>query len=343
MAWPDEEGRHWAQAKVDDANKKEIEGALCTLISPNDDGDLDVLGSGFAIYAGSDKALCLGAAHSFEEVKRRQRHRMGIDYSRMPADFHPHGPEYVDLDSVRAVFLCNGDLLICDIDQYNSIANYDVAAFTVVAPDGKKPFAAHFGIDLGALRDGEEVMVIAHHLTLERQPPVGEETARGIIQRRLDLRGGGVTEAILGLTGVPGQSFVARTTIPVYGGMSGSPVVRTIGPSRKIVACGVVSSDLSKPEAFQSFLVAGRSAVSQLWPAMGLGLNVERPPEARSYVSLGELASSGAFDNCSDRVAVEVRHTQQATEITYVDERGAVPFRAQLRTTPHPRVPPQRE
>ena len=211
--------------------------------------------------------------------------------------------------------------------------NYDVVAFTVHAPEGRKIFNSRVAIDVGVPAIGEEIAVLTNNCDVTK---LGG--GHGTVEQRFEMRFGVVTEVIMGSEGLLGpQSFCFRTTVPVLGTMSGSPVIKKPEQGATVVAVGVVSSDHSVPEAFSSFLVAGYSTASMLWPAMGLGLDVAVPPDPARHHFLIELLEKGLLDNRSERVSVVVRQLAGEMQIHYLDERRQPPSGAILTTTGHPR------
>ena len=323
MTLPDEEGRFWFQAQWTDVDREKVESSVCTLLSVDEDGELDVLGSGFVIRADGNQALCLGAKHSFDVVKERQRRRTASGYAGVPPDFLPRGTHYVDTTFVKAQFLFGHEAVVCDVRQYDAIESYDVAVFTVVAPEELNPFDWRFPLDLREPEVGEELALIAHDMKLRRNRRVPGES---IIESSLDLRIGAVTEVVHGPSSMPGQSFVFRATFPVTPGMSGAPVISFPGPSLPMAVRGVVSSDHFSPdEAFQSYLTSATAAVSLLWPAMALRAEIRKQSDPSSYIFLGTMAQNGMLKNLSNRVAVHVSQSGETIETRYIDDRESPP------------------
>jgi len=75
-----------------------------------------------------------------------------------------------------------------------------------------------------------------------------------------------------------------------------------------------------------------------LWPAMGLGLDVEFSPHAKGHEFLADLLCKKLLDDRSNGVKVRVRHPNDKTEILYVDERTNPPTKVLLSTAGHPNV-----
>jgi hypothetical protein len=305
----DELGRFWVRARwtEEPAQEKQI---FATLSALNEDDELSILGNAFVVLANGSSAVCLGAAHSFEKAKQIQLRRKPTGHFNVPPDFRAKGPEYIAADQVHACFLIEEEPIVCRIDQINFIGGYDVAVFTVVAPEERKIFTSRAAIDLSAPRVGDEIAVLANHIT--HTPSVGE----GELELRFDLLMGIVTEVVMGPSALPGQSFYFRTTIPITGGMSGAPVLHKPVVGRPAIARGVISSDFSQKEAFDSYLIAGDSTATMLWPAMGLGLNVAMESSQPGHMFLADLREKKLLDDqSSSGISVRVRGGTDQTEV----------------------------
>jgi hypothetical protein len=304
---------------------------FCTLIAADENLEAMVLGNAFVVRDNGDSAVCIGAAHSFEAVKNVQRARSAVGHANVAPGFERKGPHYLAPDLVKAVFLIDGEAVICQVHQFNYIDNYDVVLFTVLAPEGRNIFKYRMAIDLGAPVVGEEVAVIANHYVQTKMDDGHSEVAL-----RLEMRRGVVTEVTMGRRGLAGLSLYFRTTIPVTGGMSGAAVVRKPTLHGAAVALGVVSSDHSDKAAFSDYMVPGDSAASMLWPAMGLAINLTIPPDPDRCYFLGEILDKGLLDNKSRNVSTQVRQVAGKTQILYIDARQQPPVKCLLTTTGHP-------
>src|SRR5436190_19336466 len=134
----DELGRSWVAAKFDDDHVPE-EMALLTLATLWDD-ELVILGNAFVIADFSDHAICLGAAHSFEEVKKIQDARSIQPHPSIPKVLLSSETRYIKTDGIFAVHIFRDQPTVCTVLQLNYIENYDVAVFVVQSPEGRKIF-----------------------------------------------------------------------------------------------------------------------------------------------------------------------------------------------------------
>src|SRR5262249_27741975 len=81
----DELGRYWVRAQFDGIPRQE-ERALVTLVSMFD-GHVEVIGNAFILMQQGKAAICLTAAHCFEEIKRKQRPERPAHHITLPEDF----------------------------------------------------------------------------------------------------------------------------------------------------------------------------------------------------------------------------------------------------------------
>jgi hypothetical protein len=117
--------------------------------------------------------------------------------------------------------------------------------------------------------------------------------------------------------------------------MSGGAIVAKPQRDQNLILLGIISADISPPEAFESFLVPGNSAASMLWPALGLGLTLATNEGPRPML-LAEVRSK-LFDDRTENVDIVVQETEEFTEIYFNDERSYPPIKALLQMTKFPR------
>jgi Trypsin-like peptidase domain len=315
----DELGRAWVDVIWDD-EPSEIKEGFGVLFSVDDDGAFEALGHAVVIWAGGASAICVGAAHSFEELGRRQRERSGLQNGQIAAAFLRNGPNYIDPSHAKVTFIIGGVPHICDIRQVIFQEGYDVALFTVHSPDGAAVFGARTALDFAAPQVGDVVAVVANQITVQNGEPGTCE-----MSAQFRMRFGVVTDVQFGKAHLPGLSFFIRTTIPVYGGMSGGALVKKPVLGENMVLLGIVSTDFSPEAAFNNYLVEGNSACSLLWPALGLSLvaslNGEEP---RPRLIQEFRTAAGGLDDRTRDVEVHVRE-REMTELMYIDRRVSPP------------------
>jgi hypothetical protein len=325
----DARGRSWAVALPDDGGNQVLEKAVvCTLVAYDDDFQVHVLGSAFVIGASGDRALCMCAAHSIEQAKAFESARQPRSAWNAPPDLAFPTPNYFYPCRIKAFFYIAGEAVTCDVEQLNYIAGNDLSLISVVSPRSRDLFQDRFSINFAVPAAGTEVAVISNQITLTRQ----ENSTK--INLSLQMRHGVVTDVEFG-KGIAGQSSIFYTTIPMSGGMSGSPVIAWSGPDAPAIVRGVVSSDMSLEESHNDFLVPGRSAISMLWPSYGLGIKARRDATAAAeYCSIADLVRMKFIDDRTSGARVEVlSQDRNWTEIAYDDP---VHGTFVLRVTSHP-------
>lgn len=305
--------------------------AVATMVAVDDSGNLNVLGHAFVVLAAGTKAICLAAAHSFEPVKWRQEARRGRSALQMAPDFRPQGPEYFNSDEVHVSFLVGGEVVQCTVEELNYFAGNDLAVFVVSARHGA-PFKMHFAIDLAVPKIGDVVMAFANEMVVDRLEGEGQFQ----VAQTFQIRKGVVTNVVWDRAKVPGLSYYFQTTIPFPPGMSGAPVLLAPLVGGPLLACGVVSSDMSQEAARSDMLVPGSSSVSMLWPAMGLGLHATLDDGHDGHILLGDLLKRGLLDNRTVGVDVVVAGTKEETIVSYIDNRVNPPFAGRLSLPGHP-------
>jgi Trypsin-like peptidase domain len=327
---PSSKTQRWSRAQFD-ANPSLEESCLLTLITADDDGNLVVLGNGFIISNQGPYAICMSAAHCFEEAKKHQWAATVPPCPTLPDVLRPKATEYIKCDGIAAVQLMPKGPICCRICDINYIANYDGALFPVcVPPESGHVFEAHIDLDLGMPAVGDEVGVLAHRLDTEQQAP-GEAN----LVRRVDLCLGTVT-AVQTEQRRMGQTCWFETTIPFHPGMSGAPLIRAQRPGVVVATCGIISFDFSSKVSMNSFSEAGQGTAAMIWPAMGLGLKVRRPSQpTATFAYLGELVDEGILGNRNSEVSVVVRRGGDQIELHYTDRRSSS-AKIVLQTAAHP-------
>ncbi len=331
MVEPSSQIQRWSRAQFD-VNPQLEESCLLTLITADDDGNLVVFGNGFVISNQGPYAICMSAAHCFEEAKKHQRGATLTPCPTLPDDFRRKATEYIKPDGIAAIYLTPKGPICCRICDINFIANYDGAVFTVrVPPESEHVFEAHIELDLGMPALGDQVGVLAHRLEIEQQAP-GEAK----LGRKIDFCLGTVT-AVQTEQRRMGQMCWFETTIPFHPGMSGAPLVKVPRPGVVVAACGIVSCDFSSEVAMNSFSEPGQGTAAMIWPAMGLGLRVRRSHQpAAAFAYLGELVEQGIIGNRNSEVSVVVRRGPDQIELHYTDRRPTSAKEIVLQTAAHP-------
>ncbi len=327
-------GRRWVQATIDEPHT--FDEILVTLLYAEEDGTSHTIGNGFVVYEHANAALCITASHNFEYIKQLQRRRRVQSHPSLPPDFALRGLEYLDTTGMHALYVRNKKPVFCKVDQINYQGNYDAAVFAIHfdrTPDTPEGFLGRAAIDLAMPQVGDEVALLGHEL-------IQSDRGAGMFQleRRLQFFFGFVTGVVPGPARM-GQSFCFETTIPIKAGLSGSPILKKPTIGGPMTVAGVASFDVSSQEAFTSFLVAGNSSATCLWPALALGsiARTENSEHGR-FISLNELVQSGAIESKTEGVSVELNTSTGNTVIVYSDRRVVPPASIALTTPANPQI-----
>lgn len=240
---------------------RELDEGLLTLIARSRSGELHAVGTGFVIKALPTSALVVSAAHVFAEVQRLQ-HR-GTQTHRTAL------PEFIP--AAKAIELELRSLATLTLKEERVVIS--AVAGLAFDEDGD------FGIAQIKPQKGQEgEFPLREFLLDDRKPQVGQlvcvasysnlscytdETDAFRVTRRLVVRVGRVLEVFPnGHRLCRGPCF--ETSIPVYSGMSGSPVF-WYDKNRPPAAIGIVCSDPDPdgPEK-DDRATAGRSLIASL-------------------------------------------------------------------------------
>lgn len=330
--------RVWLKADfpTDASVARQMERGLLTLLAPADD-EIEVIGNAFIISAQQTSAICFTAAHNFERIKHLRSARQSRSVASLPPDFKSR-VNYIQVDEATAFYLHDGAVLPCRIGQVAYHEGYDVAVFTVHAPEGQKVFERHLAIDLSFPEVGDEVLVFGHKLGVEQ---LGNNQGR--VSRKLQLLRG-VVSAITFEKGRMAQHCNFETTVPIEAGFSGSPILRYSGVTEgKMIACGVASFDFSDPAAFKSFLTPGLSTCATLWPTMGTALIKGSVfGDTEQFHSVNELRAAGAFDDQTpEHVRLAVEPSADGIDVRYTNTRTSTGYVYTVKPHPDAYSPPE--
>ncbi|WP_202731581.1 S1 family peptidase [Achromobacter xylosoxidans] len=219
---------------------------LLVIMATDREGNRSAVGTAFVVNNSDDgrTATCMTAAHVFSEVHRLQNKPTRYNPTAL-AEFLPR-PALVDINPklVRAIGVVGERVEAATIEGVTYDEATDIALFDVKlqdsSPDGF--FCGRFQISDDLPGVGELVCVLSFAgLALEENEDFRDEGYMGTLSRQLMFRAGRV------LAHYPtGQRLCKgpciETSIPVFSGMSGGPLVRfnTEGP---MVVCALVSSD----------------------------------------------------------------------------------------------------
>ena len=254
-----------------------------------------VVGTAFAIRCDGKRAVCVSAAHVFDEVRRLQGFRPRHAGSALP-EFLPPPPE-VNLDPrvLRVVCMRSGAPAAAIVDGLAFDERRDIAFFSLRLGGGTEEDldVAPLAEEKGAPAVGDLVCVLSlQDQGVLRAERFNEREEYFEIGRTAVLRCGRV------LAHHPHGHRLCKgpcieTTIPVFSGMSGGPALYYGEPGMPMRAFGLVCSDpdLDGPGKMDRS-IAGRSIIALL-PVLEisdvsttLGLDISRGNSAGEFNEL---------------------------------------------------------
>lgn len=256
----------WNQAEIELAHP--LNEGLLSLLAFDGNRRPRLIGTAFIVSAQGDFAIAVTAAHNFDGIAQIQQEVKPKRHPSALQEFLPTGEEIsLDRQKVRATYMAGDHVEMCILGWATWDRRTDICFFSVAPQDKSevpKLFQAEMQVDGNLPSIGDEVAVLGfadmevmHH----QRDGLREEFS---ISRRLVLRKGFVTQAF------PEGHILCRgpcieTTIPVFPGMSGGPVMRLGNAGEPMMPFGVISSDPEVPlEQKNNRLVAGNSIVAVL-------------------------------------------------------------------------------
>lgn len=255
-------GFQWNQAELGEAI--ELRNGLVTLLAFTPDRSPKLIGTGFIIGAYGNSAIAITAAHNIKGIidvhaPHKRHHPSAL------SEFLPDGESLqLSKDNVRAICTGREGIEVALIKWTVWDKKTDVAFLSIRAQNTTaNVFKCTFELDCTEPQIGDEVAVFGFanmQVLHEFQNKKGYESA--LLQQQLLLRCGYVKHIY------PNGHLLCKgpcieTSIPVFPGMSGGPVVK-LGKDGPIKAFGLISSD---PDYYDDdkydFNVAG-SAVAAL-------------------------------------------------------------------------------
>jgi Trypsin-like peptidase domain len=240
----------------------ELEAALFSIIARDFSGELHVLGTGFIFKSFGDHALACSAAHVFSEVRRLQSGgRLHGHPSALPEFLPPPRPIDLKLKELLAITTVGERLVVSAINGLVFDEATDVAVLQLRPQPGSPTDALpkEFLLDERLPTVGTKVCVLSY----ADQRCVDQEGLSFLMKRRATMRIG----KVLGV--FPDGERLCRgpcieTSIPVFHGMSGGPVLYfdSLGAMRVF---GFVCADPDEDgPSKQDRSVAGRSLVAKV-------------------------------------------------------------------------------
>jgi hypothetical protein len=266
-------GLYWNQAELEPASSENQ--GLVSLFAFDDDQRPIPIGSGFITAAFGNRAVGCTAAHIFTEVLKLQKvgprpHPTAL------REFLPKGaPLDLDRKKLRAMCWEDGKIEFASFDWVIWDERADLAFFGIHVQDGSDPtfFRSNMFLDHERPQVGAEVAVLGYHdiKTLS----FDKDKNKGALSRQLLLRTGHVTAyhpegyALC-------RSACIETTIPIFPGMSGAPVMEFAEGKPKL-PFGVVSFDPETEVADKwDRSISGHSFIPLIRPVIELSSTGQR-------------------------------------------------------------------
>lgn len=246
---------------------------LVSIFAFADDQKPVPIGTGFITAAFGDRAVGSTAAHIFTEVLRLQK----VGPKPHPTalrEFLPKGaPLDLDRKKLRAMCWEDGKIEFAYFDWVIWDERADLAFFGIHVQDSSDPnfFRTNLLLDHERPEVDAEVGVLGYHdmkvLSFDK------EQNKGSISRELVMRIGRVT-AYYPEGYALCRSASIETTIPIFPGMSGAPVMKFV-KGGQILPFGVMSSDPETPHKWDRS-VPGQSIVPLIRPVIELSPSGQR-------------------------------------------------------------------
>lgn len=268
------EGFYWNQAELPSAST--LNHGLVSILAFDDDLRPVPVGSGFITAAFGDGAVCCTAAHIFTHLSQLQKvgprpHPTAL------SDFLPKGAP-LDLDRKKLRVMCweDGKIEFAYIDWAIWDERADLAFFGIHVQDGsdRNFFRSNMLLDHERPKVGTEVAVLGYHEMRVLSFEGTKDQNKGTFGRQLLLRCGRVTAYYPDGYALC-RSACIETTIPIFPGMSGAPVMKFGGGS--ILPFGVMSFDPDTVPADKwDRSVPGHSIVPLIEPVIELSPSGQR-------------------------------------------------------------------
>lgn len=262
--------------KLNYTTEKEVAAALSDLVtvtSLSPEGLPEVVGTAFPIIVSESHIALLSARHVIEGAYHRSKAAVHSPNMRdMP---HLPGPDNTlyfeiekwvkDTSDLKCLFAVDQELYDCEVAGICLRPPLDIAMIIVERTSKLSETMLAFSINSDPLRVGDEV-VVTSFVT---------ETYKPKYTRTLQGRLGQITA--IDATGPLVEAPVYTTNIPIEIGASGGPVFAYFGSfSGPKQVIGVVSSDFSLPESFDSMEIDGCSRISMISSAAPLQIRDTR-------------------------------------------------------------------
>jgi len=256
-------GFEWNEASSFDDS---LNNGLITLLAFDRGGQPTPIGTAFVITDSGDALIAVTVAHNFDGI-----HRLQVDNSK----YHPTAlpeflpdPEPLNLDSSQLIAICfsNGDVHVGSLGWVCYDRKSDIAVCSIEKNKNDMFSSGVFELDERIPQVGDEVALIGYAKMQSDGENINADTKSFSLARNLLLRRGRITNIY------PDGHLLCRgacveTSIPVYPGMSGSPVMLMMAEGEPMKPFGVVSSDPKDEDTIKlDRSTAGSSIVALIKP-----------------------------------------------------------------------------
>jgi hypothetical protein len=260
------DGLQWNQAEL--AKGHALDRGLVSLVSLDEQSLPTLIGTGFIISATGRTAVACTAAHNFQAIAQSQV-TYQISHSSALREFLPNvAPLSVDKTRLRAVCTDGSHPEMAIIDWVVWDPPSDIAFFGLRTQNDneKSYFSTFFFLDDRTPKVGDEVAVLGYE-GMEILQATGGADMRFTMARRPLLRLGRV--AALHIEGhILCRGPCIETTIPVFPGMSGGPVMLFGAASAPMKPVGVISFDADGGTDKRDRSIRGYGTFALLRPAI---------------------------------------------------------------------------
>jgi hypothetical protein len=267
-------GLYWNQAELGPGSRENS--GLVSILAIEDDLGPVPIGTAFITAAFGDRAVCCTAAHIFTGISRLQTRFAPRPHPTALSEFLPNGrPLDLDRKKLRAMCWEEGKVEFAYFDWAVWDERADLAFFGIHVQDGSDSdfFRSHLLLDPAHPEIGDLVGVLGYYDmkidSFENTKHQGEWS----FSRQLLLRIGRVTAYH-----PEGHSLVGapciQTTIPIFPGMSGAPVMKFV-PGETKQSFGVMSCDPDTADKWDRS-VSGQSIIPLIRPAIELSPTGQR-------------------------------------------------------------------
>lgn len=256
-------GFEWNEASSFDDS---LNNGLITLLAFDRSDQPTPIGTAFVITDSGDALIAVTVAHNFDGIHRLQVDTRKHHPTALP-EFLPD-PEPLNLDSSQLIAICfsDGNLHVGSLAWVCYDRKSDIAVCAIEKNKNDMFSSGVFELDEKVPKVGDEVAVIGYAKMQSDGKDIDEDTKSFTLARNLLMRKGRITNIY------PDGHLLCRgacveTSIPIYPGMSGSPVMLVVGEGEIMKPFGVVSSDPQDEDVVKlDRSIAGSSIVALIKP-----------------------------------------------------------------------------